>query len=271
MTGRIIKNISNDYSVLINNEVTICKPCGKLRYLKLKPLVGDIVKIENNTIMEIEDRKNSLVRPPVSNIDQAIIVTSVKKPDFDGFLLDKLITIIEYNNIKPIICLTKLDLLEDKESIKKYIDYYQKIGYQVFINTDLENISKIFKDKISIFTGQSGAGKSTLLNNLDNSLNLETSPISEALNRGKHTTRHTELLSLFGGYVADTPGFSNVDFTEMTNSDIRDNFIEFEDYKEKCRYRDCMHYKEDKCEVKNQVGKDILEERYNNYIKFITR
>lgn len=273
MTGKIIKNISNDYIVLTNEKFITCKPCGKLRYLKQKPLVGDNVVIENNTIMEIQNRKNSLVRPPVSNIDQAIIVTSVKKPDFDTNLLDKLLVIIEYNNIKPIICITKMDLLnkEETKNINKYIKYYQSIGYQVLLNTELTKIKKLFKDKISIFTGQSGSGKSTLLNKLDKNLNIETAPISEALNRGKHTTRHVELLNLCNGLIADTPGFSSVDFFDMTSNDIRDNFIEFNQFKDKCEYRDCMHLKEKTCEIKNQVGKNILESRYNNYIKFISR
>ncbi len=273
MIGRIIKCISNDYSVLVADEIVICKPCGKFRYLNIKPVVGDLVVIdkEQKYITEIKKRKNYLVRPPVSNIDQAIIITSVKEPDFQTNLLDKLLTIIEFNNIEPIICFTKLDLLNSEEyiEINKYINYYRKIGYQVYLNTELNKIQRLFKNKISIFTGQSGAGKSTLLNHLDETLNIKTAPISLALNRGKHTTRHVELLNLFDGWVADTPGFSSVDFHEMTKSDIRDNFVEFEQYKEKCQYKDCMHVLEPNCEIKKQVGKNILQSRYDNYLKFI--
>ena len=274
MQGKIIKNISNDYTVLSNNNIYVCKSRGKFRNLKLTPLVGDEVDFDekNNYILNIYPRKNELLRPPVSNIDQAVIVTSVAYPNLDLNLLDKLISIIEFHNIKPIICFTKLDLLKTNDEINVIINYYKKIGYQVFINTDLTNIKKIFKDKITVFTGQSGAGKSTLMNNIDNSLNIKTNQISYALGRGKHTTRHVELISLYGGLVADTPGFSSLNFYDMKESDIRDNFIEFENYKEHCKYRDCMHNKEDECAVKEAVkNNEILKSRYENYIHFIER
>ena len=149
--------------------------------------------------MEIKDRKNQLIRPSVSNVDQAIIVTSVKNPSLDTNLLDRLLTIISYNNIEPIICFTKLDLLDEKElqETNIYIDYYKKVGYKVLLNDQLDEIKKIFKNKITVLTGQSGAGKSSLLNKLDKTLKLKTDDISYALNRGKHTTRHTELYELF--------------------------------------------------------------------------
>lgn len=272
MQGKIIKNISNDYTVLTNNKLYVCKSRGKFRNLNITPLVGDIVEFDeiNNYILDIKPRKNELLRPPVSNIDQAVIITSAKDPNLDLNLLDKLIAIIEFHNIKPIICFTKLDLLEKVEEINNIIDYYKKIGYQVFINTDLENIRKIFKDKITVFTGQSGAGKSTLMNNIDTSLNIKTNQISYALGRGKHTTRHVELIPLYDGLVADTPGFSSLNFYDMKASDIRDNFIEFENYKEHCKYRDCMHNKEDECAIKEAVkNNEILKSRYENYIHFI--
>ena len=234
MQGLIIKNVSNDYTVLSDDKKYVCKARGKFRKLNLTPLVGDNVIFDenNNYILEILPRKNSLVRPPVSNIDQVIIVTSVKRPDFDTNLLDKMLSIVEFNNIKPIICLTKLDLLneEEKTNINTYIDYYKKIGYDVVINTEINKIKELIREKINVFTGQSGAGKSTLLNKLDSSLNLKTDEISLALNRGKHTTRHTELINLCDSWIADTPGFSALEFIDMTNSDIRDNFIEFNEY-----------------------------------------
>lgn len=273
MVGKIIKIISNDYSVLVKDEIIICKPCGKLRHLKEKPVVGDYVVIDylQKYIMEIKPRKNQLTRPPVSNIDQAIIITSVKEPDFSSNLLDKLLVNIEFSNILPIICFTKLDLLneEEKKSIKVIIDYYKKIGYKVYLNSEIDDLKKIFKNKVSIFTGQSGAGKSTLLNRLDDNINLKTAPISKALNRGKHTTRVVELINLLDGFIADTPGFSSIEFYDMNKSDIRDNFIEFNLYKDKCQYKDCMHNLEPNCEVKNQVEKNILKSRYENYLKFI--
>ena len=274
MRGKIIKLISNDYTVLSNDKQYVCKSRGKFRNMKINPLVGDevIFDEENNYILEVLPRKNYLLRPPVANVDQAVIITSVKHPDFSSNLLDKLLCIIEFNNIKPIICFTKLDLLNDNEleEINKIIDYYKKI-YEVYINDDIESIKHIFKDKISVFTGQSGAGKSTLLNKLDESLQIKTNEISIALGRGKHTTRHVELIPLYDGLVADTPGFSAVDFTDMTNADIRDNFIEFNEYREDCKYKDCMHNKEDECAIKSEIDKNILKSRYENYLNFINK
>ena len=273
MVGKIIKQISNDYTVKVGNNIYICKARGKFRNLKITPLVGDNVVIDekNNYILEILDRKNELERPSIANIDQAVIVTSVKIPDFSSNLLDKLLNIIEFNNITPIICFTKLDLLtkEELKGIKEIQEYYKKIGYEVYNNTD-KILKDIFKDKITVFAGQSGAGKSSLLNRLDSTLNLEIGEVSEALGRGRHTTRHTELINILDGYIADTPGFSALEFKDMTNSDIRDNFIEFNDYKEFCEYKDCMHNNEVKCAIKeNVLNNNILKSRYDNYLKFI--
>ena len=274
MEGFIIKNISNDYVVKCGNNIYNCKARGKFRNMKLIPLVGDYVTIDENDlyILDIKERKNSLVRPSIANVDQAIIVSSVKKPDLDTYLLDKLLTIISYNNIEPIICFTKLDLLsiEEREDIDKLIEYYSKIGYKVVTNEDKNNFREILKNKITVLTGQSGAGKSSLLNLLDKRLDLRTDEISKALNRGKHTTRHTELYEVMDGYVVDTPGFSNVDFHGMTSMDIRDNMKEMFDNLDYCKYRDCMHIKEDGCQVKSLVNSgDIIVSRYDNYKYFI--
>lgn len=273
MEGIIIKNISNDYTVRINNCEYICKPRGKFRAEHISPLVGDKVIIDekNHYILEILERKNSLVRPPIANIDQAVVVMSIAEPDFSDNLLDKLLTVIAFRNVKPVICFTKLDLLkeEEKEKQLEFMDYYHKIGYEVYQNNDITILETIFKDKTTVFTGQSGAGKSTLLNKLNKDLALKTDEISKALGRGKHTTRHVELLNVAGGLIADTPGFSSLDFLEMKPSDIRDSFIEFDNYKSECKYHDCMHDKEDNCAVKKEVGINILQSRYENYIKFI--
>lgn len=275
MQGKIIKQISNDYTVLVDGVKYVCKARGKFRNLGLTPLVGDEVIInDENYILEILERKNELKRPSISNIDEAIIITSLKHPDFSTNLLDKLLTVIEYNNIKPVIIFTKKDLLseEEYEKIKPYINYYKKIGYETYINDEIDKIKKIFMDKVSVFTGQTGAGKSTLLNNLNANLNLKTNEISLALNRGKHTTRHTELLEIEGGLVADTPGFSALDFDDMTKEDIRDNFIEFNIYRHECPFNDCMHTHEKNCKIKEKVNNGtILKSRYENYLKFISR
>ena len=272
MIGKIIKVISNDYTVkLENNDIITVKARGVFRNKNITPLAGDnvMVDISRKIIVDILPRKNELVRPPVSNIDQAIIVTSCLKPDFSSNLLDKMINIIEYNNIKPIMIITKYDLLDDTSYMDNIINYYKSIGYQVFINNEIDSIKSLFKDKVSILTGQTGVGKSTLINKIGN-MNLKTSEISDALGRGKHTTRAIELYDLFDGLIADTPGFSSLSFIDMTKEDIRDNFIEFNNYKDKCKYRDCMHINEDECEIKQKVNENvILKERYDNYKKFI--
>ncbi len=274
--GKIVKQISNDYTVRTKEgKDVICKARGKFRKLSMSPVVGDevIFDSDNNYIMDILKRKNELERPRICNIDQAIIITSLKEPNFDSNLLDKLLCIIGYNNIKSVIVFTKYDLLSDgeKEDFKKSYDYYGTL-YPVYLNDEIDEIKKLFKDKVSVFTGQSGAGKSTLLNNLDGDLNIKTGEISLALNRGKHTTRHTELLDVCGGLVADTPGFSALSFTDMSKGDIRDNFEEFNLYRGMCKYRDCMHFKEDGCAVKEKVdNKTILLSRYNNYLNFINK
>ena len=275
MKGRIIKNISNDYTVETSDrKCYICKPRGKFKLDGLTPLVGDIVEFDdiNNYLLKIYKRKNELIRPSIANVDIAIIVTSVKNPNFDTTLLDKNLTIISYNNITPIIYLTKLDLLTNNEYnvIESYIKYYQKIGYSVVDNID--DLMKLISNKTVVLTGQSGAGKSTLLNKIDNSLELKTDEISYALGRGKHTTRHSQLYNINNTYIADTPGFSKLDFIGMNKIDIRDNMKEMFDNLDKCKYADCMHIQEDGCYIKKMVeNNEILKSRYQNYLNFVNR
>ncbi len=265
MRGVIVKQISNDYSVLCDGSVYVCKPRGRFRRDGISPLTGDYVEFDNNYILDILPRKNVLKRPPVANVDKAIIITSVREPDFSSNLLDKLLTVLSIQNIHPVIVFSKLDLCD--EDFSSIINYYRGVGYEVYLNTDLDEIKSVFKDSFCVFTGQSGAGKSTLLNKLDPNLNLKTNEISKALNRGKHTTRHTESLPLFGGMVADTPGFSAIDLSVFTSSLIKNSFPEFN---VSCKYSDCMHIKEEGCTVKKLVSDGtILQSRYDNYVKFV--
>ena len=274
MTGQIVKILSNLYFVNSNGNIYECHSRGKFRNQNITPTVGDYVKFDekNCYILEILPRKNSLIRPLVSNIDQAFIVTSCKSPDFSANLLDKLLVVLEFNNIKPVICFTKKDLLTKSElkEIKQVKKYYQSIGYTTLWNTNLFRIKKLFKNKITVFTGQTGAGKSSLLNKIAPKLKLETGEISKALGRGKHTTRHVELIELYHGKVLDTPGFSSIDFSDMDNLDIRNSFIEFSKYN--CPYHDCMHIKVKDCLVKKAaLTNKMLAERLANYQKFINR
>ena len=242
-----------------------------MREDKLLPLVGDKVLInkEKSVIEKILPRKNTIRRPAVSNVTQGLIIASLKNPNLDTNLIDKILVELEYNSIKPVICFTKSDLLSDEEykSIVSIIDYY-KCLYPVYFNYEIDKIKGIFKNNITVFIGQTGAGKSTLLNKLDNNLKLKTGEISTALGRGKHTTRHVEIIEILDGMLLDTPGFSALDFKNMMQNEIRDAFIDFAKYP--CMYRDCMHIKEENCNVKKAVndGKIPLF-RYQNYLDLV--
>ena len=259
MEGLITKILSDKCYVKNDKEVVVCALRGKFRAQKLLPLVGDkvIIDKEKKVIEKILPRKNTIRRPAVSNITQGLIVASVKKPDLDTNLIDKILVELEFNSIKPVICFTKLDLLDKDEldSVLKIINYYKTI-YPVYLNNEIESIKKIFKNEITVFIGQTGAGKSTLLNKLDISLELKTGEISEALGRGKHTTRHVEIIEILDGMLLDTPGFSALEFPNMMQNEIRDAFIEFANFP--CPYRDCMHIKENDCNVKKAVMNGIF-------------
>lgn len=274
MEGQIIKISSDLHIVFYKNETYNCKCRGRFRNDKILPQVGDYVIFnkDKKVIEKILPRRNTFKRPCVSNIDQAFLITSLKVPDFSLNLLDKLIILMELHNVEPIICITKGDLLEEKElgEINKVLDYYKKIGYKVVFNYEIDVIKSLLKDKTSVFTGQTGAGKSTLLNRLNPKWNLETGEVSMALGRGKHTTRVVELFQIDTGKVLDTPGFSALDFYDYSDEDIRDAFIEFNNYP--CIYKDCMHRNEKECMVKKAVNdNNIIRSRYNNYLKFIER
>lgn len=272
MNGIIVKQISNLYTVKCDDALYGCRARGKFRKDNISPMVGDnvIIDINDNIITDILPRKNELTRPVIANIDMAIIVTSVRKPNLDLNLLDKLISVITYNDIEPVICFTKVDLLEPDvaEQIDKLKKYYTYIGIKCVYNTEEVEILKLIKDKVVVLAGQTGAGKSSLLNRIDNNININVQEISEALGRGKHTTRHVELYEIGEGYIADTPGFSCIDLTEMNKEQLRDSFIEFSKYE--CKFRDCIHNKEIGCGVKEALEKKrILKSRYDNYLQFL--
>lgn len=272
MQGQIIKIISDLHMVSDSGEIYPCKCRGIFRKEHITPLVGDYVIFdkEKKVIEKILPRKNEFQRPRVSNIDQAFLITSLVHPDFSLNLLDKLIVLMEVNQVEPIICITKEDITGDveKNKIYEYLKYYEKIGYKVISNRDLDGLKELIAGKTSVFTGQTGAGKSTLLNFLNPEWQLETGDVSLALGRGRHTTRVVELFELFDGQVMDTPGFSSLDFSSLSKEQIRDAFIEFSHVA--CPFKNCSHTKESECLVKREVlDNNIMESRYLNYLKFI--
>lgn len=272
MRGTIVKIISNLYTVETEQGRKECRARGRFRKDLLTPLVGDqcLIDEKQNYILEIFPRKNFLSRPTIANVDVALIVTSVKKPNLSLNLLDKMISVVTIHQIQPVLCFTKLDLLSklEKKEIKSVSNYYKKLGISVITNQEYKKLNKILKQKMVVVTGQTGAGKSTLLNKLNKNLHLRTDEISESLGRGKHTTRHVELFSIRNFYIADTPGFSSLDLNQITKEEIRDSFIEFQNFT--CPFNNCMHDKEKNCQVKIAVenGK-ILKSRYENYLNFI--
>lgn len=271
--GRITKLIGGLYTVRDKeNNSHELKARGKFRHKNQSPKVGDIVLFDEDFIKTLKERKNNLVRPPVANIDQAILINSCKEPDFSFNLLDRFILLIEHEHITPVIVITKIDLMEQKEleALKEDMKYYEKFYKVLYVSSvtkeGVEEFRNLFKDKISVFAGQTGAGKSSLLNALNPEFDLETNIISKALGRGKHTTRHSELLDLFDGLVADTPGFSKLDFYDIKEENVPDCFIDFFEISKDCKFRGCKHVNEPKCAVKERVESgDILASRHRNY------
>ena len=278
MKGRITKLISGLYTVYSSevDKFYDLKPLGIFRHKDIQPKVGDIVEFNDQSITKIYPRINDLVRPVICNIDQALVVTSLKEPNLNLNLLDRFITILEYNDITPILIFSKWDLIneDEKANINSIINYYNKIGYKTYItstiNKMIPDLKEILSEKVTVITGESGTGKSSLINELGLDVVLKTNEISKALNRGKHTTRHTELLKVENGWIADTPGFGNLAFIDMSEMDIAHSMIEMFEASSNCKFNGCLHEKEPKCIVKEKVAnKEILESRYNNYLLFL--
>lgn len=287
--GIIIKALSGYYYVkplkdgliATEEEAVQCRGRGILKKKGTAPLVGDRIiymLTENGEGMvdEILPRESELIRPQVANVSLAVLLFSVREPDMNLNLLDKFLVHIEHSGLDTLIVLTKQDLADDEgkdtESVKTL---YESIGYEVMVTSSLngsgaDELRQRLAGMISVFSGQSGVGKSTLLNRLVPGLELETGEISLRLGRGRHTTRHVELMDIGnGGFVADTPGFSQLDFLELGVEELSECFREFAGYAENCKFRGCSHLHEPGCKVIEawQAG-DIADSRYEHYKLF---
>lgn len=276
MKGKIIKGIGGFYYIKTDEGIIECKARGKFRHKSLKPMVGDNVEIliENGkgTIEKIDDRTSELIRPTVANVTQAFVVFAIKNPDLNFDLLNRFLVLCESNNIKAIVALNKVDLVNEEER-KELKEKINAIGYEVlFINAKkgigVDSLKERLEGNVTVLCGPSGAGKSTLINTLTDRLHMETGEVSEKIGRGKHTTRHSELIDVFNGYIVDTPGFSTLDVTFIDKDDLRYYFPDFEEYNNECKYRGCLHHKEPGCAVKEAVEEGKINKyRYEFYIR----
>jgi ribosome biogenesis GTPase len=267
MRGLIIKAISGEYTIIDQeNKIHVAKPRGLFRFKEHAPKVGDWVEFDakHKVIQKIAQRRNELNRPVIANVDKVFLVFSVREPDLNLRLLDRLLAIIEYMDIEIVIVFTKLDLLADRGDFDQINEYYRSIGYKTYLSglnaIPVKEIKAEIDGYISVLAGQSGAGKSTLLNALDPSFQLKTDVISRALGRGKHTTRHVELLRVEGGWIADTPGFGNVDFDIPDLLTLSHSFREFFAHSDKCKFNRCLHLDEPGCAIKDMVADGVIFE-----------
>lgn len=279
--GQIRQSLSGYYDIFSEGKTYRTRARGNFRKKGQTPLVGDYVefKADNENegyVLKILERKNQLVRPPVANVDCAIVVTACVEPDFSSNLLDRQLVMLSENEIVPILYFSKADLMDEttKERMLPVFDYYSKY-YRTVVSeknmADEELVSALFEEagNVLVVMGQTGAGKSTLLNRLDPKLKLETGEISKALSRGRHTTRKVSLMDVKGHLIADTPGFSSFELREIEKERLSSLFEDFNEYSPQCRFRGCLHLNEPDCAVKAAVleGK-ILESRYENYKLF---
>lgn len=277
-TGTIIKGIGGFYYVSSDDGIHECKARGIFRKNDLTPLTGDRVTFsvtdaarKKGNIDEIQERSSILVRPAVANVDQLIVVIAARSPEPDMLLLDKLLISAEKQNISAVLCINKTDL-DQEDSRTGLHEAYSKAGYRVIETSSKENngfeeLDSALTAHISVFAGQSGVGKSTLLNRVMNTMAMKTGELSDKLDRGKHTTRHAELMELArGGYIVDTPGFSSYELAGIRYDELQNYFPEFADYISGCRFIGCSHINEPDCGVKNAVGSGAVSVgRYERY------
>lgn len=276
MHGLIVKGIGGFYYVKAEDKIFECKARGKFRINDLSPMVGDRVSIDldkgKGFIKEIFERTSELIRPSISNVTQAFIVFAVKNPDFNMDLLNKFLLLCNANNLKVIVCFNKLDLAS-KEEIEAAANSVSSTGYEVIYikakaGEGIQKIREHLKNNITVFCGPSGVGKSTILNKIIGSEKMETGEISDKIKRGKHTTRHCELIEIEGGYVADSPGFSSLSVDFIKKDELKNYFPEFQEYENDCKFSGCNHYKEPACAVKKAVEEGLINKsRYEFYIK----
>ncbi len=279
MTGRIVKGISGFYYVFVaGSGIYECKAKGAFRKQKIKPLVGDFVEIdildeENHlgNVVDILPRKNALIRPAVANVDQALVIFAVKEPDPNLNLLDRFLVMMAHQDVPVIICFNKEDL-GDEGDISALRDIYETAGYPVYFMEaksckGQEELRSLLKDKTTTVAGPSGVGKSTFINSLQDDITMETGVVSSKIGRGKHTTRHSELIPIGEhSYIMDTPGFSSMYTPDMEAGDLWRDFIEFVPYEVECRFQGCLHINEPDCGIKDALARgDIAESRYENY------
>ena len=281
MQGKIVKGIAGFYYVnVVESGLYECKAKGVFRKDKLKPLVGDDVKIDvldeakkKGNITEILPRKNELIRPAVANIDQALVVFAVARPKPHLNLLDRFLVMMEAKGIPLILCFNKTDIAKDT-SIEELLSIYSTGGYQVIFTSTVEEenideLKNLLKGRLTAVAGPSGVGKSSIINRIQSNVNMQTGTISEKIERGKHTTRHSQLIMIDNeSYIMDTPGFSSLYTNEFEKEELKHYFPEFAPYEGTCRFHGCDHVHEPGCAVRAALeeGK-IAESRYQNYLE----
>ncbi|MBE6068269.1 MAG: ribosome small subunit-dependent GTPase A [Clostridium lundense] len=278
MQGIIIKGIGGFYYVKSEDKIIECKARGKFRHNELSPMVGDEVEIKEKNgkgvIEDIYERKNMLIRPSVANVTQALVVFAIKNPDINEDLLNRFLMLCEFNKLDIIVCFNKTDLTDCIHE-NEVVNMVKSAGYKiVFLKAKegegIEELRDYLDGNVTVLCGPSGVGKSTIINTLAGKTLMETGNISEKLKRGKHTTRHSELLQIGKGFIVDTPGFSSLDTSFIDKEDVQDCFPEFNDYLGGCKFSSCLHYKEPSCAIKKEVENgNINSKRYDFYVKII--